>query len=238
MKIMTLMTLILLLVFQTAWANPAAKIISISGEVKVRRGIEENWQPAAVGMDLEDIDTILTLELGEILLDIGGQNTFRLGRNSVLDIGDLRQITEQELVLYLVSKKIDRIKPRKSKIPFRVGNVSVVHGLNMSGGKAAVKTDGTWWRKEMNGARAMYTQEYYPNAVVKLHKIQEKYSKTQDCGELHFYLGQTLEALHKPGQAVKAYQEVIKKCKAKSCHDSAAEQRVQAAKAAIKSLKQ
>jgi hypothetical protein len=45
---------------QLAWAAPAVKIISLSGEVKVRRGVEETWHHAAAGMRLEEIDTILT----------------------------------------------------------------------------------------------------------------------------------------------------------------------------------
>ena len=43
---------------QIVFASMQAKIISISGEVKIRRGVEEQWQEAELGMLLEEIDTI------------------------------------------------------------------------------------------------------------------------------------------------------------------------------------
>ena len=45
----------------------AARLETVQGDVQVRRGVEEKWSPAAVGINLEDIDTILTLEGKKIL---------------------------------------------------------------------------------------------------------------------------------------------------------------------------
>jgi len=236
MKNLIKIVFILCLLIQTAWTSPETKIIQIKGEVKVRCGLEENWQPAMVGMLLKDIDTILAIENAEVLLEIGDGITFRLGGNAVLDIGDLRKITERDLFLYLMSEKVDTIKPRKKPIKLRIPNVSVVHS-EFRDGKASLeqtKPDSSWWRRETNGARALFAQEFYPNAAVKLHKILKKYPNITDCGETHFYLGKTFEALNKPGQALEAYQNVLDRSKNDICQNLEIQQ---AAQEAIESLK-
>jgi len=235
-KIFNLISLFIMVGFFSA--QSAIQIIEIKGQVKIRRGLDENWQPATVGMLLEDIDTILSLENAEVLLQIDAETKFRLVSNSVLDIGDLRKITERELFLYLTSEKINEIEPRKQKVKLRIPNVSVVHGEFRSKDQPVqVKSDSSWWKKEVNGAQALYSQAYYPNTVMKLHKILNKYPDIQDCGEVHFYLGRTLESLEKPGQALDAYQTAIKRCQLHQCESEIAKSRIEMAQEAVKRLK-
>jgi tetratricopeptide (TPR) repeat protein len=218
---------------------PEAKIVSISGEVKIRRGVEEDWHHAAVGMLLETLDTILTLERAEVVLELNDGATFRLGSNAMLDVADLRKITERELFLYLMSEKIGKIPPRQEKTRLRVADVSVVHGESKakSTGNAAGNSDDNRWVQEANGAKALYAQQYFPNAVVRLHKILAKYPDLNDCGEIYFLLGNAFEALNKPGQAIDAYQVVIEKSKEAACDGSEAKYWIEEAQKAMERLK-
>jgi len=220
---------------QTVAAAPAVKIISISGEVKVRRGVEESWHPAAAGMSLEAIDTILTGEASAVALETPDGGTFRLGSYAILDIADLRKITEREMFLYLMSQKVNQIPQRPEKVKLRVGNVSVVHGESKAGESADKnkKPESQIWAQETNGAKALYEQRYYPNAVVKLHKVLAKYPDLEDCGEIHFYLGKAFEALNKPGQALEAYKVALDRL----CENDPSKQRAEAARQAIERLK-
>jgi hypothetical protein len=95
---------------------------------KIRRGVEESWHWAVAGMMLEEIDTILTGEASAVVLETPDGATFRLGSSAILDIADLRKITEQEMFLYLMSQKINQIAPRQKKTHLRIGNVSAIHG--------------------------------------------------------------------------------------------------------------
>ncbi len=219
----------------TASAAPAVKIISFSGEVKVRRGVEETWHPAAAGMRLEEIDTILTGEASAVVLETSDGATFRLNSYAILDIADLRKITEREMFLYLMSQKVNQIPARQEKTRLRIGNVSAVHGEPKAGSshRAAEKDESQSWIQETNGAKALYEQQYYPNAIVKLHKILAKYPNLEDCGEIHFYLGKAFEALNKPGQAGDAYKVVLERL----CENDVSKQRADEAHQAIARLK-
>jgi len=220
---------------QIVFATSSVKIISISGEVKVRRGVEENWHPAAAGMSLEEIDTILTGEAATVTLETQEGETFRLGSYAILDIADLRKITEREMFLYLMSQKVNQIPERPEKAKLRVGNVSAIHGESKAGAARNKSAEGESpsWKQETNGAQALYEQGYYPNAVVKLHKVLAKYPALEECGEIHFNLGKAFEALNKPGQAIDAYKAAL----GRLCDNDASKQRAEDARQAIDRLK-
>jgi hypothetical protein len=152
------------------------KISRIIGDVKVRRGLEENWQRAMSGMILEDIDTILSGEASQVVLELSEEIIFILGGNAVLDIGDLKKITERELFLYLTSQKINKIERSGDEPKIHIENVSVVRGERKVTSITQIDPTDLYsmCQLEINGVKALYTQEFYPNAIIKLYKIIEK----------------------------------------------------------------
>jgi len=219
MKAIRIWVIIFLALGQLAQAQHTAKIVRLTGAVNVRPGVEETWQPAAPGQILHEIDTIITGADGRVELLTHDGKTFTLHSNASLDVLDLRHITEKELFLFLMSKKVERIEPRKEKTRLKVGNVSVVHGEARSQNEAVAspESDSAKWTREKNGARALYEQQFYPNTIVKFHKILAKYPDIEDCGEIHFYLGKSFEALNKNGQALDAYDEALQRHKNQNC---------------------
>jgi len=192
-------------------AAPAVSIIKLSGEVRVRYGVEEEWNLATASMSLRDIDTILTGENGEVILKLEDGSTFTMSQNAVLDIADLRTVQEKDLFVFLMSQKIRKIEPRNGKTKLRVGSVSVVHGAAQANTDSAQKdsSQSNWSDQETNGALSLFKQEYYPNTIIKLHKILDKYSSLKSKGRLFFYIAKSFEALEMTGQAKDSYQIVI-----------------------------
>lgn len=224
---------------QIQGALAGAKIIRVSGEVKARRGVEESWQPTIPGMLLEEIDTILTGANGEVVLETAEGVYFKLGKNASLDISDLRKITEKELFLYLMSIRIQKMAPGAGKTQLRIGNVSVVHGESKAKSDSSLKNqlEPDFWSQEKNGAVALHDQKLYPNSIIKFHKILDRYGSRPDCGEIHFYLGQSFEAIENPGQAIDAYQMVIHQSEAQHCENPDAKRWLDDAQKAINRLK-
>jgi len=239
-KRLSILTILTILLIGVEVALAGAKVTKISGDVKVRRGVEEDWQPATVGMLLEDIDTILTGPDGVVVLQTTEGNRFELGNNSILDISDLRKISEKELFLYLMSKKVQKIEPRNGKTPLRIGKVSVVHGESKvaSENVAGNNSKSDFLIQEKNGARALYEQSLYPNSIIKYIKILDKYDAEEKYGEIHFFLGKSFEALNQIGQAIDAYQETINRSQQTGCEDPNAEKWSVEAQQAIEKLKQ
>jgi len=205
-----------------ARAQQSVRILSLRGEVKVRRGLEETWHAARAGMLLRELDTILTGETGEVELQITGDTTFRLGSNAILDVSDLRKITERELFLYLMSQKVRDMETPTRKAPLQQESVSVVRGEKKTPGEtpAVSEAQRRRWRLEANGALALYSQDLFPNAILKYYRILEKYSKIPDCGEIHFYLGRAFEKIDEPGRALEAYRAAEQRVQAEACGSS------------------
>ncbi len=201
----------LIILIQTANAEISIKIISTKGEAKVRFGLEEEWKSAVTGINLKEIDTIFTGEGGEIILLLEGGKKFVLGNNSLLDIGDLREIQEKELFLFLMSKKVENIEPRNGKTKLRIGNISSVYGEDQSNSDTInVKNSvNSISKKEINGAIALYVQQYYTNTLYKLHTLLDKYKSAISVGRINFYIAKAFEAIDKKGQAMDSYQNVI-----------------------------
>jgi tetratricopeptide (TPR) repeat protein len=237
-KVLTTIVLITLL-FGAELALAGAKIIKLSGDVKVRRGLEETWQAASIGMLLEDIDTILTGADGIVVLQTADGINFELGKNSMLDISDLRKITEKELFLFLMSRKVQKIEPREGKTRLRIGNVSIVHGESKVDQQTAanIRLTSEKLLQEKNGAKALYDQQLYPNSIIKFHKILDRYEDAQHIEEVHLYLGRSFEAINHPGQAIDAYQSVIDQYQTQDRDNPDAQQWINEAQQAIDRLK-
>ncbi len=187
------------------------KILQTQGKVMVRLGLDETWQKAQVGAILKNIDTILSSENGQVILELEDGTKFKLGSNAILDIADIRTIQQRELFMYLMSQKIDNLEKADDSKKVKVGNVSIVHGQSKEADdKTEVKTDQEdWYPFEINGARALYDHQYYPNTIIKFMKIQNKYSAERDQGKIDYYIAKSFEELNDPGQARDAYQRAL-----------------------------
>jgi hypothetical protein len=226
MKIIHVFVGVLMLAGLPLLAQPAARILSMRGTVQLRHGMDENWQLAAAGMPLEALDTILTGENSDVVIQSTDDTRLRLGANIILDISEIKRLSEREMFLWLMSQKIDQLPQRQEKTPLRFGQITSVHGED-KGAPAAVSAGRPQrWRAEVNGAMALLENEYVTNAVVKCHKILRRYPELADCGEVHFYLGHALESLGQTGQAIEAYRGAQERLRAQGCsqQDSAGRQ--------------
>lgn len=238
MKIKILITF--LIAIQSVWAVPDVRVRSVRGNVQVRRGLDETWKPAETGMLLQNIDTILTGEVSEVVLVLDNGNTFTLGGFSILDIGDLRRISERELFLYLMSQKLKRIEYQGDSTKIPVTDIAVVRAenKNVQVSTASSKPSEANWQLEMNTAKALHVQRFYPNTIVKLHKIMSKYTLLDDDGEIQYLLGRTFEVINEPGRALDAYQAAVEQIEDLDSPSRSAMNRADECRKAIERLKE
>ena len=79
-------------------------------------------------------------------------------------------IDQQELFLFLMSKKIRKIEKLNSNNRLKIGNVSVVHGNSkvQSDSSENKRIVSNWSKQETNGAVSLFVQKFYPNTIIKL----------------------------------------------------------------------
>jgi hypothetical protein len=219
-KVMIILVLLLTTSVQYSFSY-SVKIIEVSGQVHFRQGVEETWQTAKPGILLEDIDSIISEKDGKAILETAEGRRFKLGPNSQIDIADLRRLSNEELFLHLMKEKLKKIGSRPEKTPLRVGTVSAVHGSSQDTSKNIPATENEIDPEPIiNGIRALFTQDYYPNTILKIHRFLNLYQAPSDCGELYYYLGYSFEELHQPGQAIEAYRSSIQAGQSAECTES------------------
>jgi hypothetical protein len=191
-------------------SEPAVRIASVRGDVRVRRGLEEAWFPAGAGMLLKPLDSVFAGEASEAVLLLEDGTRFSLGGNAVLDVSDLRRITERQMFLFLMSQKVERLAATDSSAAIHIVNVSVVRGSQKQASpEPAPQADVRGWTLEKNGAKALLDADYCTNAVVKFYKILQRHPDVRDGGEIHWLLGRAFEALKETGRAADAYRTAL-----------------------------
>ena len=216
-KIIILISVLISIQFLYA-SEMKVELINVAGDVKVRFGLNEEWQKAESGQILDEFDSILTGQDGRATLYIKDGAGFTIKSRTFLDIADLRTIKKDELFLVMMSRKVEKLEPVNNKT-IKIGNVSVIHGSEEKLAQDADANAGTldWYNLEINGAKALYDYGYYTNAAVKLCKIRDKYTDDQDCGESDYWLGKSLEAVNYTGHAMDAYQKALDEFKRSKC---------------------
>jgi len=196
-----------------------ARIVELNGDVQVRRGLDEDWSDAKNNMLLKEIDTILTGENGRVLLELSDGRQFSLRSNSILDIADLRKISERELFLFLMRQKVDRLEDREAPAKLKLGKVSVVHGNKIEQDNVAGLSEGNnEFIRESNGVTALYEHGFFSNVILKAHRILDRKPNITECTMLYEQLAEALEAVEKPEQAKQQYKVAIEH--AEQCGDS------------------
>jgi len=228
----------LLFISNSVLAETKVKIMSLSGDVKVRYGLNEEWHKASVGLVLKDIDTIFNGENSRSILQLDDGSDFLLGPNSVLDVADLRTILEKEMFLILMSKKVNEIENKDIKTELKVGNVSVIHGMNAKAMsiESILSHQRDWSIKEINGAKALYDQNYFSNSIIKLHSILSRYDTLANKQLVYMYLAKAFEAIDKKGQAIDAYQNLINVLNSNKNLSEETSRKIEQAELAIKQL--
>ncbi|MCK5146064.1 tetratricopeptide repeat protein [bacterium] len=190
----------------------SVNVYSVQGDVKVRRGMSELWNPVRAGSSLGVFDTILSGEGASVVLELEDGTTFKMDHMTILDIADLRRITERELFVYLMSEKVRNL-PAGSGSKLQITRVTVVRADDKSQSKTPEIRDS--FDKEMfeiNGAIALLDQNFITNAAMKLHRIIKHYDSSERIYKSYYYLGQAHEAINQPGRAIEAYRHSIKMC--------------------------
>ena len=202
---------IIIMLVGVVWADGEVEITNMKGDVRIRVGLDEEWQNARIGMILKNLDTIYCGENSVVILLNQDGLKFTLEANSILDISDLRKIQNRELFLFLMTQKVDQIETEDTNTKIRVGNVSVVHGESKNDDNThnLSNSDIDWYKYEVNGADALIEHTYYPNAIIKLHQIKNRYSEEKDKGFTSYRIGTSFEAMQNKGQAMDNYQSAL-----------------------------
>jgi hypothetical protein len=181
---------------------------AVKGTVEVRRGVMEEWRKVKVGDLLKPEDSMRT--------GPGASATIEMDRRklvvpelTILDISDVRQLSQEDFLLKLAMENILAVPPRE-KDELSIPSATVLHGENKSKADLSVSTDGKVGEMQLHGARVLYDNTYYATSILKSKETLRTHPEVRLNYDARFTVAMAFEKMKLTKEAITEYSLLSK----------------------------
>jgi hypothetical protein len=179
---------------------------NIRGKAKVRHGVMETWTYVSVGDTLKPEDTILTERSSTLVIVKPAGVRFSIPEATMLDIADLRNLTQDELLLRLAMENIQSVPSQKRSNDLTVPNTTIVHGNDISKDAEALKLPRTEVGSlQMNGVEVLYSNSLYASGILKSKSLMRLFPEARDEFAFRIQLAKAFEQVNLYDEALTEY---------------------------------
>ena len=189
----------------------------MQGEVSVRHGVTEVWVKAAPGDVLRPDDTMKTGKKGSAVIFLqasaGGAGTSRtviLPGDVIVDMSDVRDLTQEELMLKLTMEKVRASSYQWKSDDLQIPNAAVVHGDDKSSAQPMRESDPATGVLELNGAHVLFENGFYATCALKGMEVFRLYPGLGREFRSRIMVAEALEKADLRGEAVNEYAAISK----------------------------
>jgi hypothetical protein len=148
------------------------------GDVRARHGVTESWTEVAAGDVLKPNDSIRTGPGAQAVIRVEGEDasrTIRLPGDVIVELSDIRQLTQEELMLKLTMEKV-RMAPSDWKTgELGVPGAAVVHGSDRSSEETPLENDLATGKLQLNGVRVLFDNSLYSTCILRGMEVFRQY---------------------------------------------------------------
>lgn len=191
-------------------AVAAVKITAVKGEVTVRHGVSEQWTAVAAGDVLKPDDSIRLGKHATATVFTDANNKLVIPEMVMLDIADIRMLTQEELLLQLAMERVRSVPARNGGNDLAIPRTTTVHGENkgaVSGHAALVSGDGSL---QLNGVRVLYQNGYYGTSVLRAKEVYRLIPSLAANIDSRLMVASALEKMNLNSEALNEYNEIAK----------------------------
>lgn len=189
----------------------------VSGDVSVRHGVAEEWTTVKPGDVLRPHDTMKTGKkasavLAEVLEDgkdgrkSGKPRALSLPEEVIVDLSDIREISQEELMLKLAMEKVRSSPYQWKKDELNIPNTTVIHGgqgrLSLSPRRENEMEEGVY---QLNGTKVLYENGLYPSCVLRMMYVFRLYPALGESFENRLLVAEALDKSNLDGEALSEY---------------------------------
>jgi len=210
MKIMG--TVLALVLFVAISKSDEIVVHQVKGDVKVRSGVDEDWQATAAGDELKPHDSIRTGRKGSAVLLIrskgdGGiiSRKIKIPAEVLLDLSDVRDLSQEELMLTLTMERVRASSYEWKSSELHIPNATVIHGEKPVAQAVLKADDKELAALQMNGTKVLFAYGFYPTCALKALRIMERFPSLHEKFEHRFMVAESLERSHLKGEALSEY---------------------------------
>lgn len=179
-----------------------------SGEVYVRHGVAEAWTTVAVGDVLKPDDTMKTGKKGSALLVVSGSKRMTLPAEVIVDVSDIRDLSQEELMLKVTMEKVRASSYQWKNDEMNMPNITSSHGPDRTPSTPLTENEIEVGRFEWNGTKVLYDNGYYSTSALKAMGVLRRYPSLGDKFENRLLVAQALEKANLRGEALSEYVSI------------------------------
>lgn len=147
------------------------KLSSVKGDVKVRRGVSEQWQQIKTGDILNLEDAIFIGSKSAAAVSVDGQKKITLPEKTIVEMSDLRYLSKEELLLKLAMERIIAVPQQDRRDELMPAQTTVIHGEKKQETSAAVKPTVENALKMLNGAKLLFENNFYGTCALRVREV-------------------------------------------------------------------
>jgi len=175
------------------------------GDVSVRHGVAELWNRVAVGDILKTDDTMKTGKKGSALLVVKGGKRIVLPSEVIVDVSDIRNLSQEELMLKLTMEKVRASSYEWKSNEMNIPDIKTPHGPDRSPSKPLTENLLKVGKFEWNGTKVLYDNGYYSTSALKAMEVLRRYPALGDTFENRLLVAEALEKANLKSEALNEY---------------------------------
>ena len=190
-------------------------IQKMNGEVAVRHGVTEVWTVVAAGDALRPNDSMRTGTNGSATLLVqeepsGAVRRMALPPNVIVDMSDVRELTQDELMLKLTMQKVRTTPERAPDGSPQISDAAVMHGSDGQRQAAIAENDPQIGRSLLNGTKVLLDNGFSATAVLRTLEVFRLFPSLGTIVENRLALAGAMEKASLKGEAVAEYNTIRK----------------------------
>lgn len=181
---------------------------TVRGTVEVRRGVNEEWKKLKAGDILKPEDTMRTGKSAAATIE-SVNKTLSVPELTMIDISDVRNLTQEEFLLKLAMENILAV-PEREENETILPSTTVLRGSNKEkevGGDVRPLDVGTM---QLQGARVLFDNAFFGTSILKTKETFRTYPELKSNYDARVLTAQAFEKMRLTNEAVAEYALLAK----------------------------
>jgi hypothetical protein len=209
MKKIFLITVILMIAAGLAAAGDV-KVISLKGTASARHGVDEKWNPVSTGDILKPEDTIELGKQSSAVLIVDGSKKLTIPENVMIEIADLRMLSQEEVLLKLAMETVRSVPKRDNINQTDIPRMTTVHGSNKENIPSGMSLSRETGMMQLNGTKVLYENGYLGTCILRTKGVTRLFPSLPTAIDARLRAASALEKMNLRLEALEEYIRIGK----------------------------
>jgi hypothetical protein len=186
----------------------SVKVLMLKGTASIRHGVDEKWNPVTVGDLLKPEDTIELGKQSSAVLLVDGSKKLSLPENVIIDMADLRVLSQEEVLLKLAMEAVRAVPKRENIYQTDIPRMTTVHGSNMEKNSSIINVSREMGLKQLNGTKVLYENGYFGTCILRTKDVTRQFPALPRAIDARLRAASALERMNLRLEALEEYNRI------------------------------